>query len=495
MSSTLASVPAVESDRVPSHALGSLVRSNARPARLLRLLLISLGVVLGLASLQMPLSSLAPEPAYGKDLVQEYVLSKALLEGADPYRNYSSLVERYLGFNPNPAYPYATAHPPTAGLFFFPLAFVDYLTAAVAWFWVELACLAISIFLLARAAGGRFSLPSMLAVTVAALAWYPFSVDLYFGQLTLVQLALLSGAWYSLRAGRPILGGVLFGGAVLLKQFLWPLLLLLLLRQMWRPLVASLVTIATGYAIAIWAFGLESVLAYFTQVLPAVADGYKAFIGNISLSTLGWRLLDGTGSPTIPGQSAPPLLRSMLGARFLSAAAPAVVLILASVVARRHRSFDAALGVMVCASIVASPISWSHYLVLVCIPIAYVIGWLAQQGFPRRETNVFLIIGLLLFLPYSVWLLLAGSFVGSVIGQTEASPVALPLSLLVVAPSWLVCVLGWLTAALSRDTSRDLLSYAFSVRDSVATRAESLTQQTADATESSIAGTMKNRAL
>ena len=70
----------------------------------------------------------------------------------------------------------------------------------------------------------------------------------------------------------------------------------------------------------------------------------------------------------------------------------------------RHRW---AIGLMVCVTIVASPIAWSHYLVLTLIPVGCITRWLIDHRFPVRQTNQALVVAVLLLLSWPVWNYLA----------------------------------------------------------------------------------------
>ncbi len=409
----------------PARASFSRVRLAA-PARVIA---ISVGTSSGIVVLTAAIPSLRPEIASGKDLVQEHQLAVALLNGTNPY------VPGYL-----------TAHPPTTGLLFLPLAFLDYSTAATVWFGLELLCLALSIHLLARASEFRLSTPALLAISGALLAWHPVMTDLTYGQLTLAQLPFLAGACWALNRRRSALAGALVGIALLIKPFLWPLALPFLLRRDWQFLKGIAGVLLPGYGLTLWRLGFEAHVAYFTQTLPAVADGYRAHAWNISLGSLGWRLFQGTGS-LLRGFTANPLVSSVPAAQILSIAAPVALLLWASMVARRMRHASQALGLMICASILASPIAWNHYLSLALVAVAQVVRQLAEMGVPRKATWVASLVGLLLAIPQSA---MAQAVSALLSWETTASVpdlIPLPVALSYMEPALALLALAWLLVA------------------------------------------------
>src|SRR3990172_1765021 len=124
--------------------------------------------------------------------------------------------------------------------------------------------------------------------------------------------------------------------------------------------------------------GLGRVVRYFSEVLPKESETYRAVVSNLSVWSFGWRAFDGTG-PTASGSvvlsglygvTAPPLVSSATAALITSTGLAALVLASAYLGVRRVRGLSASLGLMICASILISPVSWGHYLVLAAIPVA-----------------------------------------------------------------------------------------------------------------------------
>jgi hypothetical protein len=355
-----------------------------------------LAVALGLAQLKAPIQVLQPDVISRKDLIQEYAMARAIVDRLDPYLPTNILADRYLDGLPNEAWPHPTPHPPTLGLLFVPLTLFDYPTACAIWLVLELFCLVVAVYLIARAL--HTALPWWAAAAIAAvlLIWYPVWSELVWGQLQIPTLALLAGTWLALRSERPALGGALVGVAMLLKPLPWPLLLWFALRRDWSALAAGLSVIAVGYGLAGFVVGWRTFQAYFFTVLPLVTRIYRASWGNTSVASLAWRLFDGTGSEGLTGRVAAPLVYLPLAARAASIAFPAALLALAGWVLRKQRSLDLSFGVMIIVSILLGPIAWPHYLVLAIIPAAQVVRWLAQHRFPSRETNRTIVVAMLL---------------------------------------------------------------------------------------------------
>ncbi len=99
----------------PRHAIGGLIWSQSRAARLLRRAAVPLAFLFGLTMLRFPMGSLVAPHVYRKDFLQEYLLARAIAEGVDPYLPIPMLADRFLGQLPVPLFPHPTPHPPTAG--------------------------------------------------------------------------------------------------------------------------------------------------------------------------------------------------------------------------------------------------------------------------------------------------------------------------------------------------------------------------------------------
>ncbi|MHB1159210.1 MAG: glycosyltransferase family 87 protein [Chloroflexota bacterium] len=429
---------------VPRHALGDLILSPSRAARLLRRAAVAAALLIGLAMLKVPIESLLAPTVYRKDFLQEYLLARAIAEGVDPYLPIPELATRFLGPLPVPLFPHPTPHPPTAGLLFLPLAFLDYPSAAILWVCLELACLAASVHLLGRIGGIRLGRAATLVAAAIALVWYAFLLDIVLGQLMLPILLLLAGAQCALTSGRRLLGGTLLGLSLLLKPVAWPVLLVFVMYRDWRALAAAFSTALLGYLMAAWVIGFGGVLAYLTQVVPAVTHLYQANPYNISAWTVGWRLFDGTRSGVLAGISAPPLVQSTPAAAAVSAALPALILLASLIAVRRQRSVARSLGLMICVSILVSPISWNHYLILAAIPAIEVGSWLIRHHLPPRETNLALVVAVLM-LTGNEWTEWALAVAGAPDGATT---IPFAPALLTLGPAVAVAALALVLVAL-----------------------------------------------
>jgi hypothetical protein len=136
--------------------------------------------------------------------------------------------------------------PPFYGPLMRPLARLPF--AAALWLWRILGLAALGVFL--------WLWPCDRLVAAAACAWFlPEASNFTAGQDVALVLALVAGAYYCLKAGRPVAAGVLFGlGAIKFHLFLL-LPLVVLRRKLWRTIAAAAGTIALLLGIAFVAYG------------------------------------------------------------------------------------------------------------------------------------------------------------------------------------------------------------------------------------------------
>jgi hypothetical protein len=185
----------------------------------------------------------------------------------------------------------------------------------------------------------------------AAFIGGPMIYSFYLGTAVPLLLLGIAVAW-RLRERRPVTAGVVIGLVVALKPFLWPLLFFPLLR---RQLVVGLVAAAAG-ALAVlvsWAAIDFAGFGVYPDLLRAVTE--QRAPESYSLTAV----LHALGLP-------------LTAASVLALAAGLGVLVYAfrRVTTGEPRGDALALGLCLTVALVASPIVWSHYLVLLLVPIA-----------------------------------------------------------------------------------------------------------------------------
>ncbi len=433
------------------HPFRRILNSQDSLTVVLRWLLLLSILVLGGVGLYLGVLSLALPYVYMKDFIQEYLLGRATLEAVNPYLPLPELAERFIEALPTPIFPHPTPHPPFVALIALPLGFLTYQQAAIVWFLFELALIGTSTYLLLKIQLKKVPLTTLVLTFFVSLAWYPFREEIVTGQLMSLILALVTATWWAVEEERFGLAGIFLGLSMALKLMGWPILIYFLIRKNWSVVVAAGITVVVAHVIAALILGPSTVLFYYLHVGSEVSSLYRAYAFNFSLWTLGWRLFEGTGATVILGLSAPPFI-------FIPSLAPPVsfFVVLGFVVlgigwAIRTKEYAAALAILVCVTILANPVTWGHYLMLLSIPLVVIGRYIVKLDFPKRETYLSVVFILLLLIPRSVLesaVLLMGTqsldYAVEPVVPFGAGLIALLPTVLVIALMWLVRRLSWL---------------------------------------------------
>jgi hypothetical protein len=328
------------------------------------------------------------------DFFQEWASARNLCNGLPIYANQEITAERYLGYRRQPDdlfFIEINAHPPTAVLLALPFAALDYREAFFAWSLFSLAALVVSLAVVVRQLGIAFSPWLLVPAATLLLLCNPLRQQINQGQLNLVLLLLITGAWAADRTGRPWQAGVWLGLATAVKLIPGFLFLYFLLRRQWKPVVAGIGAFVATTVLTAAVLGLETYQSYVTDVIPKVAE-WRSGWNNSSLPGLWNKLFD----PGTMGGYVQPVLRAPLLAKLgtlLSCAA--VIAVLAPTVwrARSRTDEDLAFGLMIVAMLLVSPVAWEHYFVL--LPLPLVLLW---RHLPPRGVSRWLFRGLLVIL-------------------------------------------------------------------------------------------------
>ena len=204
-----------------------------------------------------------------------------------------------------------------------------------------------------------------------ALLYPPTLENIEYGAVGPVLALLVALAWRY--RDRVVAASVALGGAVVLKVFLWPLLVWLAATRRWTAAVDA-AALAFGLALASWAvIGFDG-LGDYPDLLRRLSEveaenSYSAFAILVAL-----------GLPATL-------------ARVLVVVAAAGLLVLAWRVARGSRDHGEgdrrAFVLALAAGFVLTPILWLHYLVLLVVPIALARPRLSALWFVPLALTVF----------------------------------------------------------------------------------------------------------
>jgi hypothetical protein len=307
------------------------------------------------------------------DFAQEWTSARNWFTGQPVYWDYGQSIEAHLGVRVATCIRY-NAHPPASVLLALPFGLLDYSSAYVAWTVVSLVCLAASTWMIVREPDAGFT-------TTAAICFLPWLVfgnalshQLVQGQLNLVLLVLITGAWVAGRRGYSGTSGLCLGLAAAIKLFPGFLVLYYVATREWRGVLAAVAGFAAANLAALGVLGVDTFVDYGQTVMPEVGRFRDAWT-NASVVGFWAKLFDGNLGAVIPVWRAPRLARTLAAVSGVVATAFAFRAVWKS---RETAERDVAFAQCIVTMLLVSPITWDHYFVLLWLPIG--IAWRAFRG-------------------------------------------------------------------------------------------------------------------
>lgn len=386
----------------------SSIPSSNRPTRLLLLggaLLLVLTIVYAAFFLGEILRQVREWPVLhrDRDFPWYYLTAQKLWQGQDFYQGLREAA-RSLGIA-DYFIDYAVS-PPTFALVVAPLALFPYPVAWGIWQFLSLVALGWTLTLIAREVRPSFPLPLWIIWGCLVLLFPPLSFHLLYAHTELFILLLLTGAWVFLRRGREVPAGLLLVLAGILRLYPLFFLLLLLQRRAWRALIAALVGGLGLVLLAGLAAGPASYLRYLEVLRRDISTFYPLW-GNASL----WGIVHKVAAlwPSLEGL---PWLRDGLAA-FLSLGLLGGTLALTWKDARRPAALDRHFALFTTAVLLASPLSWVYYQVLLYLPFLLLLAAWREGRLPRPVRYAVVVAWALTFAPLFQTISFAGKVASS----------------------------------------------------------------------------------
>jgi alpha-1,2-mannosyltransferase len=287
---------------------------------------------------------------------------------------------------------------PIVALLFVPFARLDPMIAGAVFSIVGVVLLAVAMRRLARGA------PADVIVWLALLSG-PLYYSLRIGNTTHMLLLPLLVAFDRLARGRQAMAGVLLGAAALLKPPLALFLPYFVLRRYWRAAIVMAAFAALALAASIAFFGIELHRFWFRAFVleqgsgPIGAYNVQSINGFLAHLLTRGHLRD--WYPIDVGRAFK-LLSAGLSAAFVAVVA---VGCWRAGSPRRIAERHLELWLVLCLTVLVAPISWTHYYVLLLIPIAALVARYASLD---RISRVALAAAIVLIAPPVVVLSVAG---------------------------------------------------------------------------------------
>lgn len=263
--------------------------------------------------------------------------------------------------------PLPNLEPPVFTLMMAPLGRMEYWQAYRLFVLIDALAVVGSVTLVAAQA--QLSAGRTALVTAAILASSPMLATLGLGQMYPLITLGLAVTWCLQQRGRPLLAAVVLGLVVALKPSLLPVLGLPAVRRQWQPLLVAFTSGAAAMLLGWWAAGPRSLPRWVGLLYDHPPNNYW---DNASLPGMFLRLTAGGEDGARPLYAMPGgfVTGLVLGLTVLAGT-------LWTVRARPHGSggdgdagkqipldTDVALWAVAAAALLASPLSWHNYLVM-----------------------------------------------------------------------------------------------------------------------------------
>lgn len=327
------------------------------------------------------IAAILPERGRENDFAHYYLASEVLWHGGQPYR--TDLGPLYVTHDFVRAPELKTVIAPNPPLFvwlFVPISCLSPSLGFVVWVMVEALCLALVLGLTRRLLGRQLSARAWRGLGAGVLISDAVLTHFGYSQMGLLLAALVIGALVLLRAGRPAGAVVLVVTAGMLKLFPLALLPWFVWRgaTTWtgRLKLAGIAALAVAGIVIVTGVGLWR--DYVTDGLPVLQ---QLAVGSKNLTVPSLILNLGRSSP---------------GARLVATGVGGLLLGGALVVSCRARgSVLAQFGLMTVAMVAGGLTAWSHYFVLLIVPVAVVVADVLAAPTRWRVVVVTILVALL----------------------------------------------------------------------------------------------------
>jgi hypothetical protein len=304
-----------------------------------------------------------------------------------------------LGFEGNDIfYP----NPPTTALLFLPLSKLDFRPARQVWVILSLAFLVLALALQFKDL--KLSSPwSLIALSIVLIS-QPLRADLQHGQVYTLQLLLTTLTWIAFRQRKQVLAGVAFSCMILTKLFALPLYLLFLLRQHWKAIWVSILSLLVVVLISLTLLTPAAWLEFFYIPQRIMEDPTLPVTAFQTLGSLIRHLF--TFDPIWNPQ---PIMNIPFVATILLWALQLLFILLTAYAIRVSSDMDLSFAAVIALSIFLSPFAQDYTYTVLLLPIVILTANLRET--PSIRLILLAVIAILLFaanLPFKSPKLMSG---------------------------------------------------------------------------------------
>lgn len=321
-----------------------------------------------------------PADGWYGDYVMYWLSAKNYFAGQPVYDDQLTALARYCPGQPLDTTkfflaPYNT-HPPPSILLALPFAHLSYPDAHLWWELSTAVILLIGVVLAVREVGGPYWV-CFLPIALAWLVWAdPCLGSARWGQPNFLLAGLLAIGWVADRRGYGVAAGVCVGLATAIKLYPGLVFLHFVLTGRWRALIAGVLAVLAMNGVAAAVFGLEAFHTHRQVSLPSLIE-FQAAWPNMSINGYVQKLLD--PNPAQCEGEAYPFRNPTLAKGVVGGVGLLVLGALVWAIRRvRHSGPDVGWAACVPAMLLLSPITWSHYFVVMIVPFVVLLARLEK---------------------------------------------------------------------------------------------------------------------
>jgi hypothetical protein len=362
------------------------------------------------------------------DFSQEWLSAKNYWAGTPVYADQAEAIARHTGITPD--HPEETlpwnAHPPAVTMLTLPFGKLNYRDAHLLWNLLTFPLFLVSLWLIVRELKLPLHIWSPFPAVALLLVCGPVYFQLLLAQLNFPILFLMTLAWVADRHGRLGWAGAALGVAAGLK--LYPLFAFsyFFFSGRWKAILTGAIAFLLLNGMALLVFGAHEFETYIREVIPSLMH-YQSSWRNTTLNGFWLRLFDPD-----PQEKIVPLIAShtlgkatVMISRLMVVAVVAWVSWRAKTIEGRDRAYAATLV----GTILVSPFAWTHYFILLALPLGLV--WMRlPEG---RQRWLFWLTVVILWSPENLYFVLVDPVQGVAAMNNSHEPLHPLLNLTVLA--------------------------------------------------------------
>jgi hypothetical protein len=322
-------------------------------------LLVAAFLFVNLRSLSAPVEQLP----YSNDFAHYYLTTSLWLSGSDPYMEPLDGLYQLYELKNRPAINYAT-NPPALVALFTPLAMLPVKNSYWLWMVLLLVFSALSIALLLKHFRKEYHSLEYLLLLSLLLSSFPFVSNFEVAQVQPFLLFLISLGFvlvHDTSRKSQLVGAMFWGVATALKLFTWPLLYPVVL--FWG--LPGLITFAFGFVLIHlpFLFQPEIFQSFISQALPQIYQLSSSFYSSVSVSgaimhsMAIWQIDPGSME----------VAKKLMA--YLSPLLALIVILFDLLVFNKRGGISSKVCVALIVSCLFVTTGWSHYLVLLAVPL------------------------------------------------------------------------------------------------------------------------------